>query len=192
MHMSSARANDDAALYWYIARGAVSWQMRRVSRTAVLVTAKCIALTIGRPDPASNPRTPPLVGYTAGWRRRAARMREPHAPAAQLLLLTQRLRALSAATAPTAHAALPGDAARAAVLVPLLWRAPPGGATSSDAGACLRVLLTLRAQLSTHAGEAAFPGGRRDAADTDDAATALREAHECALRRLRSAFATAC
>jgi hypothetical protein len=120
-------------------------------------------------------------------------MREPHAPAAQLLLLTQRLRALSAATAPAAHAALPSDAARAAVLVPLLWRAPPGGATSSDAGACLRVLLTLRAvSLSTHAGEAAFPGGRRDAADADDAATALREAHECALRRLRAALATAC
>ncbi|MDB5898568.1 MAG: hypothetical protein JWP41_2170, partial [Ramlibacter sp.] len=41
------------------------------------------------------------------------------------------------------------------------------------------VLLTERTtHLSTHSGQIAFPGGRRDATDTDAAHTALREAHE--------------
>jgi 8-oxo-dGTP pyrophosphatase MutT (NUDIX family) len=35
-----------------------------------------------------------------------------------------------------------------------------------------------RADLRRHAGEISFPGGRHDEADTDLAATALREAHE--------------
>jgi 8-oxo-dGTP pyrophosphatase MutT (NUDIX family) len=55
----------------------------------------------------------------------------------------------------------------ASVLVPVVMRAEP------------TVLLTLRTDhLSTHAGHIAFPGGRRDDTDTDDAFTALREAHE--------------
>ena len=55
----------------------------------------------------------------------------------------------------------------ASVLVPLVMRAQP------------TVLLTLRTDhLSTHAGHIAFPGGRRDDTDADDAYTALREAHE--------------
>ena len=41
------------------------------------------------------------------------------------------------------------------------------------------VILTLRSKtLSTHRGEVAFPGGKKDAEDTDLLATALREAHE--------------
>jgi 8-oxo-dGTP pyrophosphatase MutT (NUDIX family) len=57
--------------------------------------------------------------------------------------------------------------ADAAVLVPIVMRAQPS------------VLLTERAtQLSTHSGQVAFPGGKRDAADTDTADTALREADE--------------
>ena len=56
---------------------------------------------------------------------------------------------------------------QAAVLVPL---------TRSDDP---ELVLTLRASgLSTHGGEVAFPGGRRDATDPDLAFTALREAEE--------------
>lgn len=55
----------------------------------------------------------------------------------------------------------------AAVLVPLTRNDQP------------EVVLTLRASgLSTHGGEVAFPGGRRDPEDTDLIRTALREAEE--------------
>ena len=57
--------------------------------------------------------------------------------------------------------------ARASVLVPIVMRERP------------TVLLTQRtAQLSTHSGQVAFPGGKADATDTDEAHTALREAEE--------------
>ena len=57
--------------------------------------------------------------------------------------------------------------AQAAVLVPLVQRDE------------LRVLLTRRtAQLSSHSGQVAFPGGKSDPEDADAVATALREAHE--------------
>lgn len=56
----------------------------------------------------------------------------------------------------------------ASVLVPLVMR-----------GDQLQVLLTLRtANLSSHSGQIAFPGGKTDAEDADAAATALREAQE--------------
>ncbi len=70
----------------------------------------------------------------------------------------------------------PGEAAAlevhgrtdAAVLVPLFI-----------AGDELHVVLTRRRDdLRRHAGEVAFPGGRRDPGDADLSATALREAHE--------------
>jgi 8-oxo-dGTP pyrophosphatase MutT (NUDIX family) len=57
--------------------------------------------------------------------------------------------------------------ARAAVLVPVVMRERP------------TVILTERTtHLSTHSGQVAFPGGKRDETDTDEAHTALREAHE--------------
>eukprot|EP00955_Chlamydomonas_euryale_P072941 361570-Chlamydomonas_euryale.AAC.11 len=57
---------------------------------------------------------------------------------------------------------------RAAVLVPLF-----------ECGGEVRVVLTQRShRLSTHQGEVCLPGGKRDEADADDVATALREAHE--------------
>jgi 8-oxo-dGTP pyrophosphatase MutT (NUDIX family) len=66
---------------------------------------------------------------------------------------------------------LPGREGRsvpAAVLVPLVNR-PEG----------LQVLLTERAaDLPDHAGQISFPGGRVEPLDADDAAAALREAHE--------------
>ncbi len=56
----------------------------------------------------------------------------------------------------------------AAVLVPLVDRAP--GVT---------VLLTQRTEdMPSHAGQVAFPGGRRQADDADSIATALRETEE--------------
>jgi len=68
----------------------------------------------------------------------------------------------------------PGAAGRgpamteAGVLVPLIER--PSG---------VHVVLTKRAaHLSSHPGQIAFPGGKRDVGDADISATALREAHE--------------
>lgn len=56
----------------------------------------------------------------------------------------------------------------ASVLVPLINRAPG-----------MTVLLTQRtADMPSHAGQIAFPGGRRQASDADAAATALRETEE--------------
>jgi 8-oxo-dGTP pyrophosphatase MutT (NUDIX family) len=56
-----------------------------------------------------------------------------------------------------------------AVLVPIL----------SEPARDDAVLLTLRrADLPTHAGQVSFPGGKRDAGDTDAAATAIRETSE--------------
>ena len=57
--------------------------------------------------------------------------------------------------------------AQASVLVPIVTRDRP------------TVILTERTtHLSTHSGQVAFPGGKRDESDTDAAHTALREAHE--------------
>ena len=57
----------------------------------------------------------------------------------------------------------------AAVLVPLF----------EDEEGTVRVVLTERSHmLSTHAGEVAFPGGKRDPEDVTIRDTALREAHE--------------
>ncbi|HSV47362.1 MAG TPA: CoA pyrophosphatase [Ramlibacter sp.] len=57
--------------------------------------------------------------------------------------------------------------ADASVLVPVVMREHP------------TVLLTERTtHLSTHSGQVAFPGGKRDATDRDATHTALREAHE--------------
>lgn len=61
----------------------------------------------------------------------------------------------------------PSTRPEAAVLMPLLYGPEP------------RILLTQRAHsLSTHGGEVAFPGGRRDPEDRTLACTALREAQE--------------
>jgi 8-oxo-dGTP pyrophosphatase MutT (NUDIX family) len=55
----------------------------------------------------------------------------------------------------------------ASVLVPIVMRDQP------------TVLLTERTtHLSTHSGQVAFPGGKRDESDADAVFTALREAHE--------------
>lgn len=59
------------------------------------------------------------------------------------------------------------DLAEAGVLVAITAEHPP------------KLLLTLRAShLTSHQGEVAFPGGKRDPEDDDIIQTALREAHE--------------
>ena len=59
------------------------------------------------------------------------------------------------------------EPAHAAVLVPIVQRERP------------TVLLTERTvHMTTHSGQVAFPGGKRDPTDVDSADTALREAHE--------------
>jgi 8-oxo-dGTP pyrophosphatase MutT (NUDIX family) len=64
--------------------------------------------------------------------------------------------------------ALPGFR-ESAVLVPIVV----------EAGAPDRLLFTVRrADLSTHAGQISFPGGKRDPEDADAAACAIREASE--------------
>ncbi len=63
---------------------------------------------------------------------------------------------------------LPTELRPASVLVPLVEREPG-----------LTVLLTQRtADLPSHAGQIAFPGGRWQASDADNVATALRETEE--------------
>ncbi len=74
------------------------------------------------------------------------------------------------AGAPTTARPQAGEQIPAAVLVPLFRAGEEDGP---------RVVLTRRrSDLRRHAGEIAFPGGRRDAGDADLAATALREAEE--------------
>ncbi|KHN18929.1 Nudix hydrolase 15, mitochondrial [Glycine soja] len=64
---------------------------------------------------------------------------------------------------------LPGDLTIAAVLICVF----------EGADGNLRVFLTQRASsLSTHSGEVALPGGKREEGDADDVQTALREAKE--------------
>ncbi|MDE3736320.1 MULTISPECIES: CoA pyrophosphatase [Pseudomonas] len=76
--------------------------------------------------------------------------------------LLRRVQSYSPRTLETDH-----DFPEAAVLVPI---------TRSDEP---ELVLTLRASgLSTHGGEVAFPGGRRDPEDPDLIRTALREAEE--------------
>lgn len=69
-----------------------------------------------------------------------------------------------------AHAAVkaPGEGRPAAVLVPLFERD----------GHVLVLLTKRRSDLSSHAGQISFPGGKRDRQDADLRATALREATE--------------
>src|SRR5690554_2112100 len=124
-------------------------------------------------------RSPPLM--CGGWKHSDCRKAVPHTSAAvppfdhaaglrlditkangnpMLETLRQRLQA---------HAPRRLDLGmpQAAVLLPIVDRPEP------------TLLFTRRAaHLSTHGGQVAFPGGKRDKSDADLLATALRESHE--------------
>ena len=112
--------------------------------------------------PNFDPRTVPVLGV------------DTHLPAvAPEVLQPQALRARFASPpqwAPELYHErrfMDRPVAHAAVLVPIVMRERP------------TVLLTERTtHLSTHSGQVAFPGGKRDDTDRDEAHTALREAHE--------------
>ena len=112
--------------------------------------------------PHFDPRTVPVSGIDA------------HLPAIDVQRLTQQALRQRFAKPPewTPHASTERPIssrplAHAAVLVPIVIRDRP------------MVILTERTtHLSTHSGQVAFPGGKRDESDTDAAHTALREAHE--------------
>ena len=112
--------------------------------------------------PNFDPRTVPVTGI------------DTHLPAlAKEALTPQALRARFTDPRPWApepsneRRTSPRPLAHASVLVPIVTRERP------------TVILTERTtHLSTHSGQVAFPGGRRDDSDADAAHTALREAHE--------------
>jgi 8-oxo-dGTP pyrophosphatase MutT (NUDIX family) len=94
---------------------------------------------------------------------------------------------------PGGHSSLPSETSGqipAAVLVPLYLPSASASSQAADAGLTgapapaerltdLHVVLTRRrADMRRHAGEIAFPGGRRDPEDADLRDTALREAQE--------------
>jgi 8-oxo-dGTP pyrophosphatase MutT (NUDIX family) len=112
--------------------------------------------------PNFDPRTVPVIGIDSHLRPVDARALTPQAlrerflapPAWQPEVSSERKFAQR-------------EPALASVLVPIVTRNKP------------TVLLTERTtHLSTHSGQVAFPGGKRDETDSDDAHTALREAHE--------------
>lgn len=112
--------------------------------------------------PSFDPRAVPVLGVDAHLPPVAARALHPDA-------LRARFRAPPAwqPEVSTERRFTDRVPARASVLVPIVMRERP------------MVLLTERTtHLSTHSGQVAFPGGRRDDTDTDEAHTALREAHE--------------
>ena len=83
---------------------------------------------------------------------------------------TSRPDGVNAGALDAAAPAAPAEPVVAAVLVPLFL-------AEADGEPHL-ILTRRRADLRSHAGEISFPGGRRDASDSDLQATALREAEE--------------
>ncbi|HQS31463.1 MAG: CoA pyrophosphatase [Polaromonas sp. 39-63-203] len=115
-----------------------------------------------RPLPKFDPRSVPVVGIDDHLAGVAARHLTPDALRARFLhppawVPEHSVEKMFADREPAA----------AAVLVPLVMRDE------------LTLILTLRtANLSTHSGQVAFPGGRTDSTDRDATDTALREAEE--------------
>jgi 8-oxo-dGTP pyrophosphatase MutT (NUDIX family) len=114
------------------------------------------------PLPRFDPREVPVVGVDSDL---------PAIPAARLTPLALRQHFACPPVWEPEHRQEPRfldrESAQAAVLIALVERAE------------LSVLLTQRAaQMSTHSGQIAFPGGRVDEGDVDSVHTALREAHE--------------
>ena len=118
--------------------------------------------TFSRPLPKFDPRSIPVLGIDDHLQGVADRYLTPSA-------LRERFAKPPVWTAEHSVEKKFADRepAAAAVLVPLVMRDE------------LTLLLTLRtANLSTHSGQIAFPGGRTDEGDEDAVDTALREAEE--------------
>lgn len=110
-------------------------------------------------------------------------MRSDPVPA---LVSGQIVTALRTALRVTLRLPQPGEDAREAAVLILLCAGEGDGQAGAErvgvqgetgVGSAV-VLVRKAADLRTHAGQVAFPGGRRDPGDADPAATALREAAE--------------
>jgi len=116
----------------------------------------------------TQPRTVPVIGTDTHLRALGGAELEPAALRQRLARLATPGHGFEPERPGDGITATTREPAPASVLVPLVPR--EGG---------LQVLLTQRTDhLHDHAGQISFPGGRRDPGDTDDVATALREAQE--------------
>lgn len=146
-------------------------QLSRVAATARSLPARALSSSSSSKPPGTSdtsetstkPTKPIVVGDMVETRRSTA-------AAAAAAASTTLQEAISNLARASNTCALPVSSKHAAVLV-ALFESPTDGE--------LHVILTQRSsKMRKHAGEVCLPGGKREAGDTDDVATALREAHE--------------
>ena len=139
--------------------------LRRAISLIRTLQAACRALSSLSAPHASPGRMAAVLGDMVTTRSAAQSRGSPAVSLAQAVANLQAAYGTTSAGEPAAV-----SSQHAAVLVPLFF--------SPEAGEVHVVLTQRSGKLNTHAGEVCFPGGKREAGDADDAATALREAHE--------------